>query len=452
MQRIVRRSAEYKPTYQRFVLKKKSYTQQYSHIYVSRLLVLRDAVQRRLAPDQQAPLLPKIIDLRPGSDCIIVGTVLKVLEAKPDLFQSLTNDEKIVSLTTMDVHMATKTDQLILEDESGRVELIGDIDAGLYATGVVMGVRGRMIEGKNGFYVEEVFVPGLPPQPALPERGDSEYVALVSGLSIGRNNDATPLKNHLLMDYLAGRVGNQEEKQFISQIVRTIVVGNSVDSDSAVTQPRNGVIQKKKTTEELTLDAAPMRNLDELLSTLASSMSVDVMPGESDPSNHALPQQSFHSCLFPRSARFASFRAVTNPYEAQVGNVAFLGHSGQPLKSLLQCTLPTDDQMVDEGKEDKGTTEHALDCLERCLQWRHAAPTAPDLLTSFPIANDDPFVIESCPHVFFSGNAAKFGTRSIEGPNGQSVRLVLVPSFNETSTVVLVDLKDLSCFPISIDL
>jgi hypothetical protein len=38
------------------------------------------------------------------------------------------------------------------------------------------------------------------------------------------------------------------------------------------------------------------------------------------------------------------------------------------------------------------------------------------------------------------------------GPKGQSVQLVLVPSFAETSTIVLVDLKDLSSFPITIDL
>lgn len=30
------------------------------------------------------------------------------------------------------------------------------------------------------------------------------------------------------------------------------------------------------------------------------------------------------------------------------------------------------------------------------------------------------------------------------------MRLITVPSFSETSTIVLVDLKDLSCFPITI--
>ncbi|GLE04344.1 hypothetical protein PINS_up013259 [Pythium insidiosum] len=424
---------------QRFVLKQKSYNQQYSHIYVSRLLQLRDVVLRRVeellasrpADQRDVPVLSKIIDLRPGTECIIIGTVLKMLAAKPDLFDALTSDEKIVSLTSMQVKMATRDDQLVLEDESGRVELTGDaISVGEMATGVVLGVRGRMVDGKGGFRVEEVFVPAFAPQAPLPPRERSAYVALVSGLRLGRDNETAPLRYHLLMDYLAGRVGDDDEKAFVSQIVRTIVVGESVDGAGVAQLSKQKKTSKDAaaTIEQMNVEVAPMRNLDELLSTLASAMSVDVLPGDSDPSNHALPQQSFHSCLFPRSARFASFRAVTNPYEAQIGDVAFLGHAGQPLASLLQCTLSArsedaldaDDVSMEGGggattEHDAREVEDALDCMERCLEWRHVAPTAPDLISSFPIANEDPFVMETCPHVFFSGNTKAFGSRLVEG-------------------------------------
>ncbi|KAJ0398748.1 hypothetical protein P43SY_009816 [Pythium insidiosum] len=471
---IERQSVSYRPTYQRFVLKQKSYSQQYSHIYVSRLLQLRDVVLRRVeellasrpAEQRDVPVLSKIIDLRPGTECIIIGTVLKMLASKPDLFDALSSDEKIVSLTSLRVKMATPNDELVLEDESGRVELTGDaISVGEMATGVVLGVRGRMVDGKGGFHVEEVIVPSFPPQPPLPKRAAPAYVALVSGLRLGRDNESSPLRYHLLMDYLAGRIGGDDEKAFVSQIVRTIVVGESVDGAGVAQLAKQKKSSKDAaaTIEQMNVEAAPMRNLDELLSTLASAMSVDVLPGDNDPSNHALPQQSFHSCLFPRSARFASFRAVTNPYEAQIGDVAFLGHAGQPLHSLLQCTLSprteaaaldADDVSMQDAAEDSDprALEDALDCMERCLEWRHVAPTAPDLISSFPVANEDPFVVETCPHVFFAGNAPAFGSRLVEGPNGQRVRVVLVPSFAETSTVVLVDLQDLSCFPISISL
>ena len=36
-----------------------------------------------------------------------------------------------------------------------------------------------------------------------------------------------------------------------------------------------------------------------------------------------------------------------------------------------------------------------LELMERCLKWRHLAPTAPDTLTCVPFATEDPFVIGS---------------------------------------------------------
>lgn len=60
-------------------------------------------------------------------------------------------------------------------------------------------------------------------------------------------------------------------------------------------------------------------------------------------------------------------------------------------------------------------------------------------LGSYPFQESDPFVIGECPHVFFVGNQPQFGTTVIEGPSGQQVRLIAVPSFRETGTVVLLD-------------
>ena len=51
------------------------------------------------------------------------------------------------------------------------------------------------------------------------------------------------------------------------------------------------------------------------------SVPVDVMPGQFDPSNHALPQQPMHHCMFPLAAAYPTVQSVTNPYEAQVGGV-----------------------------------------------------------------------------------------------------------------------------------
>ncbi|KAL7693997.1 putative DNA polymerase alpha/epsilon, subunit B, DNA polymerase delta/II small subunit family [Plasmopara halstedii] len=453
---ISRNSIEYTPTYQRFVLKQKSYTQQFSHIYVSRLQQLRDVVhvQVQKRTNNRVPVLAKVIDLRTdGQECVLIGTLLKVLEAKPDLFDALLSEDGVSPIETIKQTLATKEDELLLEDESGRVQLVGDIKVAEFVTGVVLGVRGYVNQGGSDgrFHVKEIYVPSFPPQHPLPTRQDSQYVALISGLNIGRNNDGQPLRNHILVDYLAGRLGTQSELQFVSNIVRTIIAGNTLEAESGEIQVPT---LKRKTAGELALEVEPLRNADEIVSTLAATMCVDLMPGASDPSNYTLPQQSFHPCLFPRSSRFKSFRCVTNPYEAQIGGVQLFGDAGQPLRSMLQCTLPghdnNNDDMAKHLDEEQREQERALDYLQRCVEWCHAAPTAPDILACFPMANEDPFIFETCPHVYFTGNQPCFSTRLIKGLNGQQVRLITVPSFSETSTIVLVDLKDLSSFPIKI--
>ena len=64
-------------------------------------------------------------------------------------------------------------------------------------------------------------------------------------------------------------------------------------------------------------------------------------------------------------------------------------------------------------------------------------------LGSYPFQDDDPFVMETCPHLFFVGCQPEFGTKVIEGPEGQAVRLIAVPSFSRTRELVLVDTETL---------
>jgi DNA polymerase delta subunit 2 len=61
------------------------------------------------------------------------------------------------------------------------------------------------------------------------------------------------------------------------------------------------------------------------------------------------------------------------------------------------------------------------------------------LLGSYPFQENDPFILRECPHVYFVGNQPQFATGIIEGPAGQQVRLIAVPKFKETGTLVLLD-------------
>lgn len=78
---------------------------------------------------------------------------------------------------------------------------------------------------------------------------------------------------------------------------------------------------------------------------------------------------------------------------------------------------------------------------------------------------EDPFIIETCPHVYYAGNQKKFASRLVKGEYaacvkqqpldlekqmiislcvyppgsaGQQVRLICIPKFSETGAAVLV--------------
>jgi DNA polymerase delta subunit 2 len=65
------------------------------------------------------------------------------------------------------------------------------------------------------------------------------------------------------------------------------------------------------------------------------------------------------------------------------------------------------------------------------------------LAGSYPFQDDDPFVLESCPHLYFVGCQPRFSTKLIHGPEGQAIRLITIPSFSATKEIVLVDVETL---------
>jgi DNA polymerase delta subunit 2 len=65
------------------------------------------------------------------------------------------------------------------------------------------------------------------------------------------------------------------------------------------------------------------------------------------------------------------------------------------------------------------------------------------MLGSYPFQEDDPFVMQSCPHLYFAGCQPRFSTKVIHGPDGQTVRLITVPSFSQNKEIVLVDSETL---------
>jgi DNA polymerase delta subunit 2 len=103
-------------------------------------------------------------------------------------------------------------DKLFVEDETGRVALVGDgsvLQVEKLVNGIVVAIRGRMQAGD--FEVKEYCFCGYPPQLPLkpPPSSKPPYIALLSGLRIG-DPAVNPLHVQLAVDYLTGILGTDQ--------------------------------------------------------------------------------------------------------------------------------------------------------------------------------------------------------------------------------------------------
>lgn len=264
-------------------------------------------------------------------------------------------------------------------------------------------------------------------------------VAVVSGLHVGHaTQDMLPLQ--MLAEHLTGQIGCDEDHRMQANIVRLIIAGNAAsnpataaaETSSGGARPPSDVLKKMAQPDQLTL-AQNVKTLDQFLTTVSSSIPVDLMPGNDDPCNFLLPQQPFHACMLPHSSQLATLNLCTNPYCCDIDGVRFLGSSGQPLDDMQRY-------LADEDR---------LRTLSNSLEYQHLAPTAPDTLGCYPFEAHDPFVVAECPHVYFAGNQPRFETAEVQGSNGQRVRTILVPDFAAEQTCVLVNLDTLECRPLA---
>ncbi|KAJ9181173.1 hypothetical protein P3X46_009329 [Hevea brasiliensis] len=424
---LQRKQSTYLSLDETFEIQKETYRgQQYSQIYFARLHLMRTLLYS-LVPHWKSHLkVCTVLGLEEEKECIIVGTLYKHMKLKPCILDEYSKERSAVPLVKPHnfLHL---DDHLVLEDESGRVKLGGDmLSPSSYVTGVVVALHGKET-GSGDFLVLDVLEAGLPPQIELPlQSREDKYVVFVSGLNVG-SSTSNPLQFQLLVDHITGHLGDEKEQGIASQIVHVVIAGNSVEIPSGLLNGQNLASKDQSRLSE------PVKELDILLSQIAAGVPLDIMPGPNDPANFSLPQQPLHRCLFPGSAAYNTFRSCTNPHCFELDNIRFLGTSGQNIDDL---------EKYSEAKD-------KLEFMERTLKWRHLAPTAPNTLGCYPFTDRDPFLIESCPHVYFVGNQDKYGTRELRGSEGQLVRLLSIPKFCETGVAVMLNMKSLECHTLS---
>ncbi|EXJ96410.1 DNA polymerase delta subunit 2 [Capronia coronata CBS 617.96] len=459
---------------------KKQYVQQYGDMYFLRLAKLKPVVEKIAEEDwedfeiagEKAQRVDRVLDVRQGQLCWVVGTIYMDMPLKPNILEDIGKEHWIAGPPPRHSYFSADIEtQVMLEDESGRLRLIGQmLKNNLLVTGVIVAVLGT--ENANGdFEVLDLHLPELPPQPKRwageeeEEKMDVDQprkkIALISGLDIS-GTEADTLRISLLTEYLLGEALDDDDRKEASTISRLIIAGNSVASDLMLNHQTSTEDGKKAGNRKYGYDAAaynpsPTEHFDQFLAELLPSIPVTMLAGERDPANASLPQQPIHPAMFPHSRVYASANitdpeeveepawldSVTNPWEGDIDGWRFMGNSGQPVDDILKY--------VDLGGPDGSNTDGRMEVMVNMLRWRCGAPTAPDTLWCYPFQDRDQFVIEHCPHLFFVGNQPRFETHVIQGQDGQQVRLIAIPPFHETGELVLVDSETLEVGVVSFD-
>ncbi|KAI1809071.1 DNA polymerase alpha/epsilon subunit B-domain-containing protein [Poronia punctata] len=482
---LERVALDYRPLHSFALNKEKSYQQQFADMYFLRLTKIKPAVEQKalaawdgvVIGNEPVRKADRVLDIRQGELCWVSGTVYMEMALKPNILEDVSKDRWISAPVSNNKYYADDgTDAVTLEDESGRIRLVGDILSDVVlVTGCIVAVMGT--ENVNGeLEVVDLKFADLPPQPgrwavsnpvgqgdttSTGMAGDGDQamtytqangrggkIAIVSGLGFSGDDHGASHSTELdlLLEYLLGEALSPAAQRKLSHISRLIIAGNSVSPEyrrPTGDDQTEKTDQKKYGYDSSSYNALPSRLLDDFLSALLPAMPVTVMPGARDPANASYPQQPIHPAMFPLSRAFTTgystsepgwLDTVTNPWEGEIEGWRVLGTGGQNIDDIFKY-LSSDDR---------------LGMMEATCRWQCCAPTAPDTLWSYPFQDDDPFVIHTCPHLYFVGCQPKFGTKLIHGENGQTVRLIAVPSFSSTGEIVLVDAETLDVSKVTI--
>lgn len=183
----------------------RSYQHQYANIYFVRLRLLRGAVEetakrrwKQVAGEHankstfygllrswstrigDPVFVPRVLDVVKGKLCYMIGTVYLDMPLKPNVLDDIAKDVRVnivtVIMTLIEIaqhsipapaprkyHSAE--DNTMLEDESGRVRLVGErLKSAQLVTGIILGVLGVETVGGD-FEVVDICFAGLAPQP-----------------------------------------------------------------------------------------------------------------------------------------------------------------------------------------------------------------------------------------------------------------------------------------------
>lgn len=400
----------------------------------------------------------KILDIRTSEPSWIIGTIFSDLKYKPNVLKDVAEDMYGAPPIPPEAYSDPENDQIMIEDESGRVILAGALlEKVILVSGNVVGLLGAEVQA-GIFEVVDVCYPELAPQ--LPRKATStgNKIAFISGMGINSSNYQA-WKFELLKEFLVGNLLPGQAKT----ITRLVIAGNStlVNHDAEASAVKLSEKDKYKLMNKSNFNAKSINLLDELLSEILISLPVTILPGESDPAEITYPQLALHNSFFPRNKHLINttyFQKTTNPTWLEIDDCRILGTSGENITDIYKYLLPLD--KFNQAKARKEDTHEELQevgelvtlcpedsrmpIIEATLRCQNLVPTAPDTLCCYPYEEEDPFLLEETPHVYFVGNQPKFESK-IVSLDDFTVRLISIPRFDLTGEVVLMDTSTLEC-------
>ncbi|RDB24115.1 DNA polymerase subunit delta-2 [Hypsizygus marmoreus] len=451
----------------------KSYKHQYANIYFVRLRLLRQFVEARAHQrwknvDGEPILVPRVLEVVKSQLCYIVGTVYMDMPLKPNVMEDIARDHSIPP-PPPPLKFYSPDDNVMLEDESGRIRLVGErVGAARLVTGVIIGALGA--ETANGdFEVIDICYPGMAPQ-AAQETGEppdeekmdvdgqsttpDEWIGIISGLDIG-SPSPSDAQIQMLVEYLTGEEGGVAEQVSAAQISRLIIAGNSLATIAPTGRGESIDIEQQRKPRRYGYDAAnfsphPVLSLSDHLLDIGSAMPIHILPGDTDPSGTIMPQQPFPRAMLGAVSKLPSFSCETNPTYLRLSCDAECKAEASSRPTITRTLLVNSGQPVnDMFKYLPSPPNTRLSILESTLRWRHMAPTAPDTLWCHPYFGRDPFIITETPDLYIVGNQKRFSTKIVVDEEAEAdgararCRIIMVPEFARTGVLVLVNLRSL---------
>ncbi|MBS3169640.1 metallophosphoesterase [Candidatus Woesearchaeota archaeon] len=309
-----------------------------------------------------------------------------------------TEKEKVSLIGIVKEIGETKNGNIIitLEDPSGEIKILVSKNKNeLYLTAKDL-VVDEVVGMVGVFYDKIIFVdsfvwPDIPQSHELKKGPEEEYVIFLSDIHVG-SKLFLKKEFHKLLQWLQGKMGNEEQQQIAQKVKYIFIAGDLVD----------GVGIYPSQQEELEIDDISLQYaaFTELIKQIPSDKKIIICPGNHDVVHLAEPQPVFYQEFAPGLFDLPQVTLVTNPALVNIGKtVDFAGFD-----VLMYHGFSFDYYVANvESIRSQGGYHRSDLIMKFLLKRRHLAPSFKST-PYYPSHAEDPLLIKTIPDFFITGH------------------------------------------------